>query len=304
MMRAAMLAVPLRSETLSSSARLSMGRGRLAVARIDGRSSAVLATATSPLKLFVTRPCAEAVWGYTTTIGGGLLAGDEVELDLAIGRDATCFLGTQASTKVHGPHARALAAQASRSRQAVAARIEHGALLAMISDPLTCFAGARHVQRLSFALEAGASLFAIDGFTAGRSANGERWAFESLEMRTEVTVAGRALVVDGLRLEAEAGAMGTIGARMGRFDAFSTALLVGPRVAALAGRVLETVAALPIFAGAARLVSASPLRLGGATVGAIVRAAATRPAAVAELFSSLFQEIAEPLGESPWQRRG
>ena len=33
--------------------------------------------------------------------GGGLLSGDVVELDVAVERDATLVLGTQASTKVY-----------------------------------------------------------------------------------------------------------------------------------------------------------------------------------------------------------
>src|SRR5262249_40908870 len=90
--------------------RLPRGHGRLRVASVAGdRSAGLHAAGADPLALLVTRARGPAVWAYTTTMGGGLLAGDEIQLEVNVEREATCFLGTQASTKVypsHGPTSR------------------------------------------------------------------------------------------------------------------------------------------------------------------------------------------------------
>lgn len=284
-----MLDAALEPRTLSAAAPLAAGTGRLRVARVGGRSAALIAGAATPLKLFVTRPRGAAVWAYTTTIGGGLLAGDETALDVEVGSGATCFLGTQASTKIH------TSVDGRDSRQTLAARVAGGALLAVVSDLVTCYAGARHVQRASFALDEEASLLLVDGITAGRAARGERWAFAAHASRTEIRLGRDPLLVDALRLD---GPPGSVGARMGRFDALATAILVGPRTRAVAAAALEAVAAMPIHPGAELYASASAL--GGAV---LVRIAAERHAAAAELLKRLLAPLAGELGESPWDRR-
>ncbi len=284
-----MLDAAIEPRTLSTAARFAAGTGRLRVARVGGASAALTAGAATPSKLFVTRPRGAAVWAFATTIGGGLLAGDATALEVDVGSGAACFLGTQASTKVHrSPDGR-------ESRQTLAARVAGGALLAVVSDPVTCYAGARHVQRASFLLDDGASLLLVDGLTAGRAARGERWAFASHASRTEIRLGGRPLLVDALRLD---GPPGTIGARMGRFDALATAILVGPRTRAVAAAALEKVAAMKIRPGAELYASASAL---GAAV--VVRIAAERHAAAAGLVKELLAPIASELGEGPWDRR-
>src|SRR5258708_14015519 len=77
------------------------GRAHLEVKLVFGESTATSVSATSPLKLLT--PCArgKSVWAYASNFGGGLVAGDETRLDLRIGPEARCFIGTQASTKVY-----------------------------------------------------------------------------------------------------------------------------------------------------------------------------------------------------------
>jgi len=65
--------------------------------------------------------------------------------------------------------------------QTVDARVAEGALLAVLPDPVTCFAGARYTQRQSFSLAPGGSLVLVDWLTCGRRALGETWALSSYQ---------------------------------------------------------------------------------------------------------------------------
>ena len=65
-----------------SSVPLRPGQGRIRVTRVGRRSHVTGNLATNPLKLWVPRRPGPASWIYATTFGGGLVAGDSVQLDL------------------------------------------------------------------------------------------------------------------------------------------------------------------------------------------------------------------------------
>ena len=77
------------------------GHGELRVEVISGASAVVKSRATSPLKILVPRPRGPSVWAYLSSYGGGLVAGDQIQINLGLGEHARCYLGTQASTKVY-----------------------------------------------------------------------------------------------------------------------------------------------------------------------------------------------------------
>ena len=56
------------------------GCGRIVVKCVDGQSAAVSVEAHSPLRLLVPEPRGEMVISYTSTYGGGLVAGPEEPL--------------------------------------------------------------------------------------------------------------------------------------------------------------------------------------------------------------------------------
>src|SRR5204862_7713297 len=77
------------------------GDAVLAVSMVHGLSAATTAWARSPLKLLTPRSRGESVWAYTSSFGGGMVAGDRTRLEVTIDAGARCFLGTQASTKIY-----------------------------------------------------------------------------------------------------------------------------------------------------------------------------------------------------------
>jgi urease accessory protein len=227
------------------------GSGQLVVSFVDGQSSATLINAQSPLKLLVPTSRGPSVSAFTSTFGGGLVAGDHITLHIQVATKSTLAIGTQSSTKVFRCDNGLLA------QQQLTATVHDGALLGILPDPVTCFAGSRYCQRQTIELSATGSLLLIDPLTSGRAARDERWAFLQYESHILITRAGRRLAVDATRLEAQAGS--PIAQRMGRFQALASVLLLGPRCVAHAAALLTWHNKQPLNAQADLLVSASPI---------------------------------------------
>ena len=226
------------------------GHGMLAVARVDGASAVVSCFATTPLHLFTPRPRGRAVSAMIATHGGGIVAGDTVDLAIEVGPHALAAVATQAETKVYrsrGPWA----------VQRVAASVGRDGALAFLPEPTSCFEAARYRQVQRFDLDPGASLLLVDSLTPGRSARGERWSFHAYLSTTELFVADRLVLRDSLRLVDGEGA--PVAERMRGFELLGTVVAVGPAVAALGASLLEAIGARAANLDAGVLAAASPL---------------------------------------------
>lgn len=263
------------------------GQGRLAFER--GASGTVLreARAESPLKLLTPRNHGDAAWVFVATFGGGLVDGDAIHLDVDVARGATALLGTQASTKVYR-------CPTSSCRQALVARVADEALLVSIPDPVACFAEARYAQTITVELAPTASLVLVDGFTAGRSARGERWELHRYTARTLVSRAGTPLLLESIVLDP---AQGELPARLGRFDALATVALFGPRVAALREAALAV--ALPLARKAPLLAAVSPI----GDDGALLRLAGSSVEEVSAAVRRCLAGLGALLGDDPFARK-
>src|SRR4051812_2271398 len=173
---------------------LGVGGGAVEFARVGESTAVVRRLAHSPLKLLTPRGPGQAAHVVTSTYGGGLLPGDDIRLDVVAGAETHAVLGTQASTKVYRSEGGAGA------RQSLRAEVRRNAMLAVVPDPVTCFAGAMYEQRQRFELEKYASLLLVDWLTAGRVACGERWAMRRYASDTRVNVGGSCVARDALRL--------------------------------------------------------------------------------------------------------
>ena len=211
------------------------------------------AFATSPAKLIATKGRGATCWVYAATLGGGLVGGDEIRVRADVTTGARALLTTQASTKVY----RSL----RRSRQSLHANVEAGALLAVVPDPVVCFADADFTQTQRYELHADASLVMVDWITSGRHAAGERWAFSRYESRFDIRRGSQRIFFDALVLEPN---IDSVVSRMGRFDVLLTAVITGPLVAAAAMDIVARTSQTPIRDGLGLVMSAARLRDGGA----------------------------------------
>ncbi len=193
------------------------GHATVVAAMHAGKNGLERARAESPMRLLLPKAAgATAAWVCVTSLGGGLVRGDALALDVEVKPGATLLLTTQASTK----------AFRGATRQTWKARVD-GTLVAW-PDPVSCFADATYESDIDVALGPQGSLILVDTFTSGRPAYGERWAFQRFTSRIRVTRQDRPVVLDTIDLSAR---HGPIAARFHDVDAFATVLALGPRAA-------------------------------------------------------------------------
>lgn len=266
------------------------GIGYVELAQVAGHTAVVRRFARSPLKLLTPRGSGQCAHVVTSTYGGGLLAGDEISVRIAAGDETRCAVGTQASTKVYRSDGLRM------SRQSLDATLGRDAVLAVVPDPVTCFAGSRYEQRQRFRLATGASLLFVDWLTSGRAACGERWAFEHYRSDTRIDVGSACVARDALLLSTEDNV--SVAGRMRQFDCFASVFLLGPAFSAAAAGLLERVAQMPVQRRAPLVAAASPLR-----DGAVLRIAGGAAELVGRFIASQLESAWDSLGEDPWSRK-
>lgn len=278
--------------------RLLPGTGALQFTRVGPHTAVTRARAQSPLKLLCPRGSGPSAWAFTSNYGGGLVAGDDIRLEVRAGEQTTCFLSTQASTKIYRTRSTVGA------RQSINARIGASALCIVAPDPVTCFAGAHFEQRQQFHLDPSASLLLIDSLNSGRLAHGERWAFDHYKSSNDIYLAGRRIFRDVLLLDPADGPLNHP-QRVGRIDCLANVVLIGPRVLTFAQDILSEVAVKPpgLDPATRLLIAASPLRVDGVVAGAMLRVAGAGAEPVGLFLRKTLAFAGTLLGEDPWKRK-
>ena len=255
-----------------------MARGQLAFRRSGMVTAVETAFAESPLRFLTPRNHGTAAWAYTSTLGGGLVDGDRLELELSVGPGARAFVSSQGPTRVFR--------SARGAASTTVAQVEEGGALMLFPDPTACFGGARYVQSTEVRLAPGSSLALWELLSAGR----ERWGFTRCESSLRVLP----FLDERWLLDPE---QGPLPERMGRFGAIGTLLLVGPMFTGIAHGVRERVDAGPAVRGAPLVESASPLRDGAL----VVRAAAPSVQQLVSRFRHHLAALPSLLGDDPWR---
>ena len=262
--------------------------GRLSFERAGVTTVLRDAYAESPLRLLTPRNHGGAAWVYTGTLGGGLVDGDRVRLRISVGAGARAFVATQGATRVY---------RSERGCETdTSAEVAEGAALIVAPDPTSCFAGARYHQRTAIELADGASVAFWDVLSSGRSARGERWAFERCSLELRLGRAGRALLDESWLLDPRHGALGD---RLGRFEAIATLVLAGPLFAPIREQVCSRAETGTPGARARLLESVS-------TIGDGVLVVRLAAVSVEEMMGALRVRLAALpafLGDDPWARR-
>jgi urease accessory protein len=125
---------------------------------------------------------------------GGVVGGDQLEIDVRVAPGAHALLTTPAAAKFYrsaGPLA----------RQHQAFRVEAGAVLEWLPALSILHGGARVELRSRFELGPGASLLAWDLLGLGRPGSGDGFRTGSCDAGLQVVAGGRPLLLERLRLE-------------------------------------------------------------------------------------------------------
>ncbi|KAK4679330.1 hypothetical protein QC764_203230 [Podospora pseudoanserina] len=160
------------------------GQGHL-VAKLlpEGISGLETFTYQYPLKLISpSRPSEdESVLVFLLSYGGGLVAGDKVNLKVDVRAKAKLTIVTQGHTKVFTSTSPDIV-----TRQDMHAHIASEGALCLLPDPVQPFAGSVYEQTQIFRLEEDASICLLDWVTRGRTARGENWSFVRWVGRNEI----------------------------------------------------------------------------------------------------------------------
>lgn len=186
---------------------------------------------------------------YIVGYGGGLVSGDDVELDVDVGQSCTLLFLTQGTTKVFKMRQHAtMEASAARmtTRQSMRFLVRPRSTLVLLPDAVTCYAAARYlqIQRFDLMCPDSSSLVLLDWITPGRhkladrGKSAEEWQFQSYRSRNEVRIRGCGVVVrDVLELAQDEGD-NTLKERTAPYKMYASLFLIGPAAAACV-RALE-----------------------------------------------------------------
>ena len=277
-----------RADVTTLSMPAAAGSAYLTFTRTGPDTVLTRAFATSPAKLIASKGRGSTCWVYAATFGGGLVGGDDIQLRADVTAGARALLTTQASTKVYRSERRA--------RQSLTATVGANALLAVVPDPIVCFANADFAQKQRYDLHPDASLVMVDWMTSGRHASGERWAFSRYESRFDIRRGSQRVFFDGLVLEPSTDA---IAARMGRFDVYVTAIVSGPLVAAAAADLVSEISHSPVARSADIVVAAATLPDGGT----LLRMAGTSVEAMGGTLRRRLRFLSPLVGDDLWSRK-
>lgn len=150
----------------------------------------------------------------------GMLEGDELELRVDAGPDTRLCITSPSASRAYTMRS---GSAVCRQRFAVAA----GAALDVFPEPLFPHARTRYRQETVCLLEPGSSVFLAEQIAPGRAARGEIWAWDRLDILTEVHHGGRLLLAE--RLEGSGPELGRLASLHGFREAwFGTAVLAAP----------------------------------------------------------------------------
>ncbi len=195
---------------------------------------------------------------FLLTYGGGLVAGDAIDLSITLAASIRLALVTQGSTKIFKSLSRSVV-----SRQTLDVRIGRGAGVCYLPDPTQPFKDSCYEQKQVFTLESEGSLCALDWVSEGRRARGERWDFWKWSGKNEVwflpsshtgTKEGlnkrRLLLRDNVIIDSGQGGLveGLVG-RMDGLGIFGTLILYGPLFQGLGRHFLDEFTKLPRIGG-------------------------------------------------------
>lgn len=231
---------------------LRAGEGLLRVARRGSGSVIVRAAAQAPMRLFIPRRKPSVPHVYTSSYGGGLLAGDQTDLLIQLEPGSRGVLSSQASTKIYK---NPLGLPCSQSLHA---QIGAEAMLIVAPEPISCFAGSRYDQRQRFDIEQGGNLVLVDWVTSGRYAVGERFQFTHYQSRQSIYYNNLHAIEDAVRLCPADGPLDSK-FRMGHFNCSALMIVLGEQLADLATRWLEHEREQPLQRGGELLAISHPL---------------------------------------------
>lgn len=155
---------------------------------------------------------------YVLNPSGGIAQGDALEADISVERGAHAIVTSPAATKVYRSES---AAARSRTRL----KVDAGATLEYLPEPVIPHAGARFVEDLELDVAAEGKALAWEILAPGRAARGESLGYDRLDFRLRVREGGRTILLERGAIVPAEGVSGP--AVFSRFAAYGILLVIG-----------------------------------------------------------------------------
>ncbi len=163
----------------------------------SGRSVLAASRQEPPLKVVRAFAVQDgAALAHLHNVSGGLLGGDHLALKVNVGAGARVQLTTTGATRIYRPRQEALLATQSNEFT-----VNEGALLEYVPDAIIPFAGARFSQTTTIHMAQGAGLFWWEILAPGREARGEEFAYDCVEMKTDIIAGGQPIASERVCVE-------------------------------------------------------------------------------------------------------
>lgn len=131
---------------------------------------------------------------YLLSPTGGVVQGDDYQIEVTLSPNSHATLTTQAATKVY-------AMPIQGALQSLRGQIGENAIFEYLPDPTILFSDANFTQRIAFSLAPGAMLVMQEIVMPGRLARGERLAFAQYQSHLEVSDSNGVLLFDSCCLK-------------------------------------------------------------------------------------------------------
>ena len=211
----------------------------LTVAQVREQSRLVASRSMQPLKIInPAAPTGPACHAVLASYGGGLVAGDCIQLRVRCEAAARLLLTTQANTRIFK------SIDGRRAQQITEGHLAEQALAVVLPDPLVPQAASRYHQAQHWHLAASATLLLADWWHAGRSDMGEKFAFTNFSTELRVSVAGRLALLDRFALRPTEH-LATSQATFGPYHSALSLYLVGPPTGAQFQQLATALRRLP-----------------------------------------------------------
>jgi urease accessory protein len=187
---------------------------------------------------------------FLLTYGGGIVAGDTIDLDIQLDNRTRLILLTQGSTKIFKTPDPSVV-----SRQHMTIHLSREAALVYLPDPVQPFAHTSFSQSQIYHLKNEQGNFlACDWVTSGRSARGENWDIHEYKSRNEVWTCDdvgkkRLLLRDNLILDKQGRTDMALSSRMDGYSVFGTLIIRGQVFSSLSQFFLNEFEVLPRIGG-------------------------------------------------------
>jgi len=155
---------------------------------------------------------------YVLNPTGGVLQGDLLEAEIRVEAGAHAIVTTPSATKVHR-----MDRHPAESRMRL--RVEAGAVLEYVPEPVIPFGGSRFVEDLSIEVDPGGKLLAWEILAPGRQARGELFEYDLLGLRLKLTEGETVTLRERSDLEPRKRKFGTLG--LGDWAHYGVLLAVG-----------------------------------------------------------------------------